>query len=94
VQIFCVRRAASVDKAVLVFGQPDCVDDEFAVLVMADRFAEPGGLHIGAVLAVEKDPPHEVISLPDNPDFVGHLDEVDRLGKEEELSRNPAGPAA
>ena len=41
-QILGVRRRVAVDDAVLVLDETDRVDDEFAILVTADGFAEPG----------------------------------------------------
>src|SRR5262245_3486165 len=44
-ELFSVRRAEHVEEAHLR-GQADGIDDELAVLVTADRFAEPRPLHM------------------------------------------------
>ena len=57
-QVLGVRRVEIVHEAQGMLNETDGVDDKLAVLVMADGFAEPGGLRIRSVLAVEIDTAH------------------------------------
>lgn len=50
-------------------------------------------LRVRAVRAVEVDPTHLMIALPQNPDFSRGLDKIDRLGVEQQLGRTTR-PAA
>src|SRR5882672_7120004 len=76
-----------------MLGEADGVDDELDILVAADGLAEPARLRIRAVLAVEKDPAHEMVPLPQYPHLLRQLNEIERLGVEQQLGR-PAWPAA
>src|SRR5580704_3764284 len=91
VQVLGVRRVI-VYEAQGMFDEPDSVDDELAVLVMADGFAKPSRLRVGVVFAVEIDAAHLMVALPDHPDLIRCLDEIDGL-KEQQLARRPARPA-
>src|SRR5207244_7723601 len=93
-KVLGVRRAVIVHKAILVLDEADGVDNKLAVLVMAYGLAEPTRLWIFAVLAVEIDAAHLLVPLPDDPDLLGGLDEINRLGHEEQLGRTAPGPAA
>ena len=73
-----------------MFNEPDGVDDKLAVVVMADGFAKPGGLRILTVLAVEIDAAHLMIALPDHPDLLRCLDEIEGL-KKQQLTGVPPG---
>ena len=94
VQLLAVGCAVVVDVAVLVPGlQADGVDDHLAVRVMADRFAEPRGLHHLRMLVGEVDAAHHVVALPDHPHLFRRLDEIEGLGGIEQLSGDAAGIA-
>jgi hypothetical protein len=54
---------------------------------------KPARLQIPAVLAIKKDPAHEVVPLPQNPNLLRRLDEIERLGIEQQLGR-PTRPAS
>src|SRR5882762_1020608 len=94
VKVLGVRRAVIVDKTVRVLDEADGVDDKLAVLVTAYGLAEPPRPWIFAVLAVEIDPAHLLVPLPDDPDLLRRLNEVDGLGDEEQLARTAPRPAA
>src|SRR2546421_2000584 len=46
------------------------------------------------MLPVKKDAAHNMIALPDHPDFLRRLDEIDRLKRIQQLSRHTTRPAA
>src|SRR5262249_44509626 len=92
VQVLGVRRGEIVHKAQGVLNETDSVDDKFAVLVMADGFAKPGELRILTVLAVEIDAAHLMVALPDHPDLLRCLDEIEGV-KTQQLTRSTARPA-
>ena len=80
-----MRRAPIVNEAVRMLGEADGIDDEFPVLVPSDGFTEPTGLRIQAMLSVQIDATHEMIPLPENPNLLRRLNEIDGLGREEHL---------
>src|SRR6266436_4391597 len=84
-----VRRAEIVDEAE-TGGQADGVDDQFAVFIPADRFAEPRRLDDLRMLVGQVDAAHHVIALPDHPHLFRRLDEVHRLDWIEQLPGNAA----
>ena len=89
-----MRRAVIVDEAVRMLDKADGVDDQLAFLVVADQFSKPARLRMFGVLAVEIDAAHLLVPLPDDPDLLRRLDEIDGLRHEQQLARNAAGPAA
>src|SRR5262249_60810846 len=93
VQVLGVRCGEIINKAVGMLNETDGVDDKLAVLVMADGFAEPGRLRILTVFAVEIDPAHLMVALPDHPDLLRRLDEIEGL-KKQQLTGGAAGPTS
>ena len=92
--VFGMRRAPVVHEIELVFVEKaDGVHDQFAVLIMAHRFAKPRRFRIGRVGHIQIDPAYLLLPLPEHPDLFGRLDEEDRLGGEQQLPRRAAGPA-
>src|SRR5262245_55620557 len=89
-----VRRRVAVHDAELMLFKSDRIDDEFAVLVTTDGFAEPAWRRIGAVLAIKIDAAHMMVALPDDPNLLWRLDEIDGLGNEQQLVRHASWPAA
>src|SRR5437867_1005038 len=61
-ELFGVRRAEHVDEGHLR-GQADRINNQLAVLVTADRFAEPGRLHVFRVLVGQVDSARERVAL-------------------------------
>src|SRR6267154_2993776 len=94
VKVLGMRRAVIVEETVRVLDEADGVDDKLAVLVTAYGLAEPTRLWIFAVLAVEIDAAHLLVPLPDDPDLLRRLNEVNGLGNEEQLARTAPRPAA
>src|SRR5258707_9023225 len=84
VQVLGVRCGEIIHEAVGMLNETDGVDDKLAVLVVADGFAEPGRLGILTVFAVEIDPAHLMVALPDHPDLLRRLDEIEGLKKRSE----------
>src|SRR6266849_5118376 len=94
VKVLGVWRAVIVNKTIRVLDEADGVDDKLAVLVMADGLAEPTRLWIFAVLAVEIDAADLLVPLPDDPDLLRRLNEINGLGNEKQLARTAPRPAA
>src|SRR5262249_55782691 len=94
VEILGVRRTIIVDKAVWVLHEADGINDKLSIFVAADGFAEPTRLWILAVLAIEIDATHLLVSLPHHPDLLRPLDEIKRLRHEQQLAWDAARPAA
>ena len=92
-QLLGVRRAEIVDEVVGMLDEAHGIDDERVALVTADPFAEPGRFWIGAVGHVHHHAAHVMVALPDDVDDLRRLDEIDRLGREQQLRRSAAGPA-
>src|SRR6202521_3527735 len=67
VKILGVRRAPIVHETIRMLDEADGIDDQLAILVVADGFAEPARLRIRAVLAVEMDAAYEMVPLPEDP---------------------------
>src|SRR5260370_10263133 len=91
VLVLGVRGGEIIHEAVGMLNETDGVDDKLAVLVMAEGFAEPGRLGILTVFAVEIDPAHLMVALPDHPDLLRGLDEIEGL-KKQQLTWGAAGP--
>src|SRR5208283_5677278 len=90
-----VRRAPIVDEIEFMFVEKaDSVHDQLAIFVMADRLPEPGRFRIYRMRHVQVNSPHLLLALPENPHLLRSLDEEDRLGREKQLARRAAGPAA
>ena len=62
VELFAVR--STVHEEAHFCGQADGIDDQLAVLVTPDRFAEPGRRHIFGVLVGYVDAASEGVALP------------------------------
>src|SRR5260370_33088470 len=58
---------------------------------MADGLAGPGRLRILPVFGVEIGPTHLMVALPDHPDLLRGLDEIEWL-KKQQLTGGAAGP--
>src|ERR1700722_18821165 len=95
VHIFGVRRAPIVHEVEFLFVEKtDGVHDQLAVLVMANRFPEPGRFRIDRMRHVQIDAAHLLLALPNDPNLLQSLDEVDGLSREKQLAWRTAGPAA
>src|SRR6266850_2843601 len=92
-QLLAVWRAEHVDEAHFR-RQADRIDDQLTVLVTADRFAEPGWLHIFGVLVGHGDAARERVALPHHVHHLRVLHEIERLRGPEQLSGNAARIAA
>ena len=77
-----------------MLDEADGVDDKLAVLVPTHGFPKPGRFRIWAVLAVKIDAAHPLVPLPDDPDLLRGLDEIDGLGHEQQLTWDAPRPAA
>src|SRR5260370_790586 len=69
-------------------------DQRVAVLVMADRLAEPRRRHMLRMLVGQKDAAHHMVALPHHPHLLRGLDEINRLERIEQLTRHAARIAA
>src|SRR5215470_4868689 len=89
-----VRRAEHVEHAERMRRKPNGVDDELAVLVLADRLTVPGRLHVFRMPVGQEDATHPLVALPDHVHDLRRLHDVERLGGPEQLTRRTARPAA
>src|SRR5689334_22338455 len=87
-----MRSEIIVHKSPLI--DPDRVDHQSIALVVADGFAEPGGLRMRGMILVQEDVTYLMILCPDHHHFPGSLHEIDRCRRQDRKSRDTDRPAA
>src|SRR5262249_46850622 len=86
-----MRRPVIVDERLIV--QSNRVDDQRVTLVMAHRFAIPGWRWMRRMFYIQIDAAYPVVIMPDHPDFLGSLDEI-QLARVEQKSGDTGRPAS